>query len=136
MNEKQLKALRVLRDHSAKKFEWNGMSDCSTFVRDMLQALHDKDFMEGINYSTEEEARELMRKHGGLVGVVNSILGKGERLRTEGQVLDLQDGDVVALLDVTGDWTLGIVFLSRIHVRTPRSTMDFPAQYAQVRWRI
>ncbi len=53
-------------------FEW-GKNDCLSFVAGAILVVSGQDFRE--EYSTEEEARKILKKYGGIIGMISDRLG-------------------------------------------------------------
>lgn len=83
---------KLLSDYLVERkkmpFEW-GKNDCLSFVAGAIFAVSGQDFHE--EYSTEEEANEILKKHGGVIGMISNRLGHegSENVRMAGR------GDVV-----------------------------------------
>lgn len=98
-------------------FEY-GKTDCCQFVADCIEAVEPLygDLAAPFRYGSKREAAAILRKHGGLEGLVTSILGDPD----EG----VPQSGFVAL--VNKPRVLGIVWRDRIVARTRNDLMDLP----------
>lgn len=68
-------AVRAVSDKvSALKFEW-GVMDCCQVAREMYRTYNGVDPAPDLVYGSEDEAKAIIEKHGGLSGLITHILG-------------------------------------------------------------
>lgn len=60
-------------------FQW-GENDCILFAAKGFEAITGQDhYSQYLPYSTEDEAREILRNHGGFEGIIGKNIGPGHR---------------------------------------------------------
>jgi Domain of unknown function (DUF6950) len=120
---------QVLLEWSDTKFSYNGRGDCCAFAGEVVRAIHGYDPMDTFTYTTKASAIEAIRARGGLVEAVTATLGPP--LPVEGA----EDGDVLAAMQEDGEWIVGVALGGRMAVKTKKSLMDWPLEFALHRWR-
>lgn len=100
-----------------------GESDCCQFAAACIEHQTGENPARGIEYSNEEQARALIRAHGGLCGLVSHFLGDPVEVP--------QDGYIALVRRPT---LLGVVYRGRIVARTPGDINDIPLERAERFW--
>lgn len=76
-----------------------GETDCCQFCADVVSALTGTDYRESFpSYASREEAEAILASHGGMVGLITSVLGgpKDWKQAQRGDVVAIDLGDGVA----------------------------------------
>jgi len=117
----------VFQRYYGMPFEY-GKSDCCQFVADCIEAIEPRygDLAAPFRYGSKREAASILRKHGGLEGLVTLILGEPD----EG----VPRPGFVALVDKPR--VLGIVWRNRIVARTKNDLMDLPVDRGLRFWNL
>ncbi|AHE52643.1 DUF6950 family protein [Sphingomonas sanxanigenens] len=121
---RDLVALRhYLAEREAMPFDWGRRrNDCGSFVLLGIEAQTGRDVLPGISWATARGALRVIRSHGGLDGVVNSVLTPVASARAlRGDVAAIRVDGEISLVLVEGE-TLAGPGESGI-VRLPRSAM-------------
>lgn len=134
--DRTTKTSKALAKYQGMSFEY-GETDCCQFVVNVASEVSGKDInleMNGLVYSTKEEAKRLI-KAGGIRAQANRILG------SECEFTDAQNGDIVLVtIPISVDWVdnkaVGIKFNGRVYVRTEKGLMSVPRERAICAWRI
>lgn len=75
--EKRLSAYIVAMKNTS--FEW-GVNDCILFAAKGYEIIHGIDYYsQYLPYSTEEEAKEILKNNGGFKGIISKSLGSGHK---------------------------------------------------------
>lgn len=107
----------VFQRYYGVPFEY-GKTDCCQFVADCIREATGRDVAAPFRYANLRQARELLRRHGGLEGLATHVLGAPD----EG----VPRPGFVAL--VGKPRILGIVWQNRIVARTDNDLMDLPIE--------
>jgi hypothetical protein len=95
------KAIRkVCRELGDKPFKWGDM-DCCQIARHIYIAIHGNDPATHLQYDSEESALEIISKHGGLAGLMTSILGHSVEV-AETQIADILRLDLPHVGEIIG----------------------------------
>lgn len=81
-----------------RPFEW-GVSDCCQFAADVVLALTGTDHRAAFpQYGSREEAEAIIAQHGGMVGLLSSVLGEAKPVARamRGDVIAADFGDGIA----------------------------------------
>lgn len=122
------------REARRKTFRW-GEFDCCIYAADLVRAMTDTDPMAAFRgrYDSEETARALLDRAGGLRKAIGSALGEHNRIRRE-QALR---GDVVFLRLETGGYAVGISFGGMASFAAPTGHAWVPIEHcADFAWRV
>jgi hypothetical protein len=76
-----------------------GRLDCCQFVRQYAQKLTGRDYGDAFTYASQAEADAIMAQHGGLLGLMQSILGEPH---------EPEPGDVVVAKIGPGTYAAGV----------------------------
>jgi hypothetical protein len=114
MNKRQAQVRKFLRSTSCDEFNY-GTMDCVQFAMRSVEAITGRNPAKQFSYKTEEAASEIMAKHGGLIGLVESVFGASSD--------ELQDGDpVVVSLPKIGQM-MGVVLKDSVMIKMQRGLM-------------
>lgn len=81
-----------LLERKKMPFEW-GVNDCMQFVSHGVEAITGNNFYDPYsNYSDENGAKDVLKKNGGIIGIINSCLGQ-----SHSNYKKAKRGDVVIL---------------------------------------
>lgn len=117
--------LEVIRKWEVIPFRYG--LDCCQFVRDCVKHETGHDFGAGLEYSTEFGAARILKKHGGMSGLLTHVFGE--------PVDEPRDGDVAMCIMVDGSEVAAMVFDSRIILRTETGITDWPLSRGEAFWR-
>ncbi len=129
----------VIHEYSSKPFEYG--ADCCQFVAACIEERTGENPMAAFEYSSEEEARAILDKYGGLGNAIRKTLGEEKRV----ELADTQDGDVLLIdirgslpfmADIVGDEIAAVCFKGRAVVRTLGGVTDWPMGRATAAWRL
>lgn len=99
---------QVWSAHQTEQLEY-GVMDCCQFVREYVALLICKDYGETFSYTTEAEANAIMDEHGGLVGLLTSILGEPKDDPQPGDIVVVHIPNALAAAVYCGDWVIGFI---------------------------
>lgn len=77
--------------HRMKPFAW-GENDCAYFAGKAVEALTGEDHYTKYKYKTEAGAYKIIKKNGGIEGIISKALGEGH-----GNIYSAKRGDVVIM---------------------------------------
>lgn len=104
-----------------------GETDCCQFVGDCVEAQTGENPAHYFRYASELSANRLLKKYGGLEGIISSVLGEPYH--------GYEDGDV-GIVSNNGRLAAGVMWNGRIVVRTEDDLVDLPAQRAIKVWKV
>lgn len=104
-------------EYANKPFEW-GVLDCCQFTARVAHKITGIDYSKGFQYLTEDDAAMIVNSKGGLVDLVESILGC-----KPSPIEELKVGDpVIVLLPVIGD-ALGVYAGHQVICKSTNGTL-------------
>ena len=99
----QLQVLQALNKWQRRDFTY-GDADCCQFTGFVVKELTGKDYLADFDYTSEDEAYQIIKSNGDLEATVSSVLGESTK-----DIDSLQDGSPV-LLDLPEGSAMGIKF--------------------------
>lgn len=99
---KQL-TLKAFNNWQKRAFQY-GDADCCQFAGHVIKEITGIDYMKSFSYSTEDEAKEIIRNEGGFVSAVTEFLGDPAPISV------LQDGDPVLIEMQPMGQLMGVLF--------------------------
>jgi hypothetical protein len=108
-------------------FEY-GVMDCCKFAASVVQAQTGTNPMENFPYASEEEAREIVRRHGTMLGLVTAVLGEPSDTFGEGDV-------VLVNIPRIGD-TVGVMGREGVLLKTQSGVIKVKPHRLIAGWRI
>lgn len=129
MNRRQQIVRQVLLQQANEKFTW-GSLDCVLFSISAANQIAGAEFDAPFDYSSEEEAQEILDAHGGLSGLFTHVFGPPTNLN------ELDDGDPVLVdFPVIGEM-MGMMVSGSAMVKTMGGTVSMSATKIIEGWHV
>jgi hypothetical protein len=125
----QLRVLQALNKWQRRDFDY-GDSDCCQFAGFVVKELTGKDYLADFDYTSEDEANQIIKSNGDLEATVSSVLGKSIT-----DINSLPDGSPV-LLDLPEGSAMGIKFGNYAVGLVKKGMTKIPNQHISVGWQV
>ena len=129
----------VIQEYSDKPFEPS--TDCCRFVAAVIEDRTGENPMAAFEYSSEEEARAIIDKYGGLGNAMRAVLADclcidpSEAADGDPLLVDVR-GSMPFMADIVGDELAAVCFKGRAVVRTLAGVTDWPMGRVTQAWRV
>ena len=125
----QLRVLQALNKWERRNFDY-GDADCCQFAGFVVKELTGKDYLADFDYTSEDEANQIIESNGDLEATVSSVLGKSTT-----DIDILPDGSPV-LLDLPEGSAMGIKFGNYAVGLVKKGMTKIPNQHISVGWQV
>ena len=125
----QLRVLQALNKWQRRDFYY-GDADCCQFAGFVVKELTGKDYLADFDYTSEDEANQIIKSNGDLEATVSSVLGQSKK-----DIDSLPDGSPV-LLDLPEGSVMGIKFGSCAVGLVKKGMTKIPNHHISVGWKV